>query len=125
MVLADDLLGNGEAHLVVASASGRLIALTTSLELPPLAAVYVHSLTTRHEMLLLRLDSRRSHAHGRMGAEYGIYVEGPRFRQVHGRWFKVPFRIVDTSDTLLAPYNMSVRTPCYSSRFASPAKLKR
>jgi len=41
MVLADDLLGNGEAHLVVATTSGRLLALTTSLPLLPLAAVYV------------------------------------------------------------------------------------
>lgn len=41
MVLADDLLGNGEVHLVVATTSGRLLALTTSLPLLPLAAVYV------------------------------------------------------------------------------------
>jgi len=39
MILADDLLGNAETHLVVACSSGRMLALTTSLPLLPLAAV--------------------------------------------------------------------------------------
>lgn len=88
MVLADDLLGNGEVHLVVATTSGRLLALTTSLPLLPLAAV-------------------RGNGQGRMGGEYGIYVEGERYRQVTGRTFTVPFRIIDNAETPLAPYHLT------------------
>jgi len=88
MILADDLLGNAETHLVVACSSGRMLALTTSLPLLPLAAV-------------------RSHDHGRMGGGYGIYYEGERFRQVNGRMFKVPFRIIDNAETPLAPYHLT------------------
>jgi hypothetical protein len=88
MVLADDLLGNGEAHLVVASTSGRLLSLTTSLPLLPLAAV-------------------RSNEQGRMGGEYGIYVLGERYRQVTGRTFTVTFRIIDNAETHLAPYHLT------------------
>jgi len=43
-----------------------------------------------------------------MGGGYGIYYEGERFRQVNGRMFKVPFRIIDNAETPLAPYHLTV-----------------
>jgi len=55
-----------------------------------------------------------------MGGEYGIYVEGERYRQVTGRTFTVPFRIIDNAETPLAPYHLTVRLAplnrCYHHR---------